>query len=1022
MTGPRTPSLSRHRLEEIAAHAATAPAPKSNYERWLDDLRANAGIVERVQLVRASDRTKANFAANWDVSTRARGTDPDVEAARAIGADLVLPERADLRREHGVYEIRFSDLPGGGHRQRLVGFAFVKGVTLFLYVLSSAAEQVLEGSGPEAGGNPFVEALRSTVHRLHYTLVRERGPETSLQLFVPAQTRLTRDQAHAALTWRTLRLCNVDLMVDGRRIDAHSADDELVYSIMAGISAKDLQETVKRLFSHKAAILQAGKWYLDPGMLPFTHEPATYMRESGGEQWEEVDKHTIVARPEAGPVLADLVRFALETADEHPSGTVDWRAVARRAGERHGLQSRLAKHRKRGGKPLHETSDDGYQAIRGLFSERYLRGWLEQKIESDNAVPAQAEAQAAIFGSDTAIVRGRDGRHRYQLELDFPAPRIDCPDPRDCTVDWHRTTDGRHKAHGWPIEDRHLERLVDLRQRRSGGPKPGGPRQRRPLIGITGTGSTQGAEQQRLAYRSSSRYVVEVRPLPKDPETAWTDEETVQLATCRCSELHESVGEALQTALLDVEAGHLALHDTAHRNSNSRRRLHERQLRELDVEIAQASTTVRGADLLHARALGDADGDLEHPQVRRAGEAASEAQAQLEELQTRRTELERGLDLQAASESPETARVDLADPATFAIALSRAPAYADRRLNDLAKAHIVPDSVSFVLDDTQAKLWVHWKLDFRVRDVETGRWLVLPLSGKVRNRDRRRADTTQLRHRQAGELYFGQGQTFRDVATTLGVETDKRQRNSHLWHLLHRFLSEHVPSPALRAALIDSPNGAAELRAVAYGLVTGDWSPTHDLDAGDAYVDWILSTYSRSDEQLPHSWGWHWVGTTHDRDRALLGLFDDETRRISLSDAVRRSGIRRNHIVDVARIRRSDSKPAREPLGNIPPRLDRTWLRTDRISDDERYLHPFPCPHGDCSGRQSGQQPLTHALWTPETAADALLCTHCNRTPSLRDVVFPASYLQPWRGRIGPNSSTNGARAHAGTHLDPRYA
>lgn len=1020
-------NLASHERQQNLNLLADRSTPRLGFETWLDE---QVGL-SKVYVVRQSDLTKSNFESNFRAAIPTWGDDPDASTMIQYGPEVVLSKNQDLRDELGAYAVTVGDLPGGANRRALVAYAFPVGETLFLYVMNSAAKSVLNADEPENRGNPFTEMLRATVRRLTYLGWEQHGPDWQLQLSIPAHTRLVREQSHGKALWRTLELMNVDLVVDSKHVDPRNKDEEFVFSILSGLSAKELVEIVRRLFNHRMAILDDGLYYASYKLLPFTHTARSYQRTDEGQTWTEFDGHDLVACPETGERLARLIEYALATAEDSPQDAVDWIAVARYAGEELGIQTREPKQVKRGGKPIHHATQQGYSAIRKLLTEDYLRGWMTGEIHTLLKVPHEVRGRAVLWDDTIEIQSDSKKDVRYRIPVRFPAPEIECDltchvecpkaceSHSGCDLDWHHDLAGNHKESGWPIADYKVERLIEFRRKRQGRGGGGGTGRRRPLAGITHAADYRGyiedGRQYRLAAASSGRYQVESRPLPDDPTSGWDPvrdgcPDGYPILCSMASSWHRSVGKALEEQLGQIGRRLATLHATQPRGSTDRRlqRRHlEQTLAALEDQLADAANAVKGADIKHSMAIGRANGRLEDSDVLEAQESLDNAKAvrdsTAEKLRLLQERLER-----ADGEAPDAmpnAKTDVFDAAVVAVALQKMEAYADKSWNDILRRHIPPESVRFAVLDAGAQ--VRWKLAFRVQDVDTGEWFDIPLSGKVENRKQNRDDGGRYRPQIAGELYFRQCWDFDRVASHMGIQPGKRNKNAYLWNLLHDFLRGFVPSKCLRTALIDTPEELVSLRKTIYAHVTGDHAIARGIP--HPYQAHIVATYSRPEPELPYAWGWHWVGGVHVYERAMIEAMDDYDDGITVAEAVRATGANTTAVEWTARV----SHPG-TPGKVVPPRF------VDIATDGPRRLAPHQCPHCTTPGKRRIEYCIT-ILWTPETWADAVLCPSCRQAPSLPGIRFPDEYFLPWRGRCGRGSKASGARDAAGTHLDQHY-
>lgn len=1040
---PGQAAMSAHRRADLQRRLNDREPPRQGFESWLDD---RAGL-RRVSVVRQSDQTKTNFKSSLRAATQGWGRDDDARTMIELGADVVLPEHQALRDELGAYAVRLCDLPGGEGRRALIAYAFPVGRTLFLYVMNSAAQSTLDADHAENKANPFTEMLRVAIRRLSYASWKAGGLDQRLELLIPAHTRLVRDPAHGTALWRTMRDFNADLVVDGKHIDPQNDDDEFVFAVLSGISAKELAEIVRRLFRQKMAIIDDGNHYGSLHHLPFTHGALTYQRTADGQTWTETDKHQLIPLEAQGAKLAALVAKALELADEAPDGRVDWVALALYAGTELGIGSRLPRHVKRGGMPIHQTSEGGYQAIRKLLSGKYLDGWLTGVIYTDVKVPKQVSDQAVIWDDSVEIVIDSKGVARYRVPVRLPRPAIVCEDRHQdacepacdehpgCEIDWHYRTDGTHKTHGWPVADVDLERLKQLRAK-SGNSGSGGKDRRRPLAGITHDDTHRGYTHQGWQYRlepgATGVYRLQRRRIPTDPSSGWDSRRdghpdgypVVCTLPARpfCKRAcppgcrdhiswPQSVGQALEAALRNLDRQLVPLARPTTPTLQGSDQPDPRELEEAERDVAEAWDAVVGANAKHGAALGRV-GDESHPDVVLEAQTLTKVRAVHAAAVERAEGLAASASLGPATAEPTSAQADVFTAAVLAVALQKmTDPYAPRTWNETLRRHIPPDSVRFAI--TNAKSRVRWELSLRLQDAKTGEWFLLPLTGEVRNRVQRRTDGSLNRASTAGELYFRDGLPFAEVNRKMGLTGDLRTKSCRLWQLLHAFLAcdttctptceRHVHRADLRSALVDAPRELTHLRRTVFAKVTGDATNMRAITVG--YRHHIAKTYFGPVAAAP-PWGWHWVGTTHTYERAALMAVGDGGFRcgLTLPAASNVTGLPPSELVDLYEA---------APNGRIAPLT---------VTDNGR-LTARRCPHKDCSARsEGGKGYATAVIWTPETHPDGVLCPDCRRTPSDPAVRFPAEYLQPWRGRIGPGSNESGARDQAGTHLDVSFA
>lgn len=966
---------------------ARGPSPtRAASVRSLKDFLATpaARRCTRIWVIRTSAESKRDFEAMFNAGVAMAPSDPDVQVLAGVGHRIVMPEGAPDRDRLGAMELRRGSV-NGGFGTKLLGWLIPIGSTMFVLYLSTARTADLPGPTPDQARNAFTEALVETV--------REIRPQ---RLYAPLLSRIFRNIDFGGQVLRTLREFGVEVWVEGRQLDFSGGDGKFRGLIEAHFASRDAESLVQRLQGIEASIYADGAWYGAPAFLPFTWRPRPIERTdplTGEVSLHVPDIRDLEVTPNSVEVFD---QFALMLGQR--SRTLD--DIGRALG-RLGVRSRNPSNFTEP-KLLSDLAQPA-SAVATLIQPRWLDAWLTGDYRT--AVKLRADLRDSHPGMRD-IISTRENEHgQEELWLDVTIPL-----PMPARGYW--LTQGQHDL------------IMDVRHastpQRIG--RASGSGDRRPLASLSQWDDPEAGRQYRLGtFDSSDTYSVLWRPLSQALDAngsplGWAPQHRAnKLAAVNAQALHASIGQQLLdlAARLEGLVAPLSLPVRQADATTAPLLRAEASLSAAKDALVRVQARAKGIrrDRQEARGRGD-DAEVEalDQDLAEAGADLARAEADVQEandlLQAARA---------ATPDAPETVAADLGTVELVGVALMRCGPRAPGSLNH-ALAVLLRDSLRVVADPTG--LAVTWTATVTVPLVGGGEGThdvssPGPIPGvafTTRRVDRAGKAGSEKASPdwddRLAQAFFDEGRPLAEVAGMRGVDTSGRSE-SYPVKRLRAWLAKHaVANSKRRLAAMDAPG---EVRQALAPLLRG-------RAPASPYEQVLLDAYL-SDQP----WGVCWAASTHDHARALHEAVEAlGGTAVDPEAACQLAGLTWGQMVlatSSRRLLRADGLQV-----EAGPALHRNWTSLGRGQDRALSLHA--CPHPDClSRRKAGTPGVLVQLLVPELSAmparsvAALLCRSCRRRPDNADAVFPAFYLQPWRGGRRIKAIVDGRETWVGTHL-----
>jgi hypothetical protein len=1036
-SAPLTPTIIGHRRASLRK----VPKPRGAFERWLDE-EVPTGVW-RTRIVRQSSTSRREYRKHFATSTMWAQSDPDVAAVRQLdigdllsGAVVGMPS----------FRIEKQHLSGGGRSRAFVGTAVVVGSTLFLFVLSSAAEDNLTSDHEDQDGNAFTTALQTVVRRLSFKAWLH-DESSRLWVHFPKVSRLARDERHAVNLLGTLQWAMVILQIEHHTYDdLRSSQAGIVLGIFTSMAVQELEAIVDRLAGPKFALLSSGQW-LGNEAPPIGYEFAEETIGDGRQTWVETDKHRLRPKRDAAVVMIQLVDEVLRSAGDdlergragicrNPKAIPDWKQVTRFAGEKLGVQSRDWTHIERGGLAIHELKRGGAPSLRKYLEPRWVEGWRTGRTPFDLTVPRVIASQFKVeLGEHQEWVTRQDGTVAVRSWIEMPLPDLHCEDRDRCDLDEHHDAAGQHLDHGFGIPDWKWDRLQELliRTARRGGMhihgRGHGPKARRhPLASVIefDRGNMQFKLHASRSKKHQHVYQLYIRPAAPDPARAWTKgADELCLASMVAAGVNSRLGHDLEDVLRNLDRRILPLTAAPTAEAEEGTATTERARQQVET-VEAARRTAAAHEKVARRAHLNAKAALDLLEEAGADLAdLSEARADLAEAKEQFAEASAALQaaenavarahgqLRAAEQGEDqtrelrTSRADLTQHAVVAKALQKADGAVDPVLNttlleliDTARSRC--DTYSD--DHTRVTFTVVWQFveadtseEFSVErtfDVER-----LPPNTKGRLKH---VDPKQRQHA-LPRLLLHDGLDRATVGRRFSVKFRPGKTNDQGFKIVRAWLAGNrlqVPA-ALHQSLIDA---APEVRKAIYLTLVEDEaglvSHLASIGGDAAYGERLRERWTGPAIATRASWPATWAAASHHEDRTVVEALLARGGCATIGDLAADTQLTLDQVARTAHLVPRSHRHLSSPQFAQPPIVIKGEWRSRTIAPlAQRKLWLQPCPH-DCTGY------VTHPIWTPETDPPlhskhqaAALCGTCRRTP-WSTAVYPHIYLTNWSGPV----------------------
>lgn len=946
---------------------------------------------DRVWVIRTSSASKKDFEAMFRAGVALAPKDPDVQVLAGVGHQIVMPEGAADRQRLEAMELRRGSVQGG-FGTKLLGWCIPIGRTIFILYLSSARESDLPGPTPDQSRNAFSEALCE--------VIREIQPE---RLYAPLLSRLVRNIDFGGQVLRTLRQFDVEVWVEGKRLDFSGGDGTLRGILETYFAARDADGTVGRLQGVEADIRADGGWYGASAFLPFTWRPKIVQRTdplTGEPSMHVPDKRDIEVTPNSVAVFDNFVAMLSQrhrTLQDVAEALGNLGVRTRNPGN---FQSPKL------------LSANSASAVSTLIQPRWLDAWLTGNYRTMVKLRADIRDGRPDLADLVSTRETKNGEEEWWLDVTVPLPMPE---------------------RGYWLTKAQYDRIMDVRHaptpQRIGRAASSGDR--RPLASLSQWDDPKTGKQHRLAtFDSSDAYSCIWRPISEAYDAGgsplgWKPEHKAnKLASVSAPALHQSIGAQLIALAADLEdqVSPLTLPPAQATATNAPLLRAEAALEAAREAVAKVEARIKGIRRERQEARGRGDDD----EVAALDQDAADAKNDLTQAKTdvERAEQELKDAEKVAPAAPSTVTADLGSLELVGVALMRCGAKAPAALND-ALALLLRDSLRVLPASTG--LSVTWTATVTVPLVDGGEGTheiaspepVPGIAFTVRRIDRRGKAT----HEKASpdwddrlaQAYFDEGQSLAEVAAARGVDGSGKT-DTYPVKRLKQWLADHgVVNSKRRLAAMDAPS---EVRQVLARLLRGN-SPAN------AYEKVLLETYTRDE-----TWGSCWAADTHDHARALHAAVEElGGKDVDPLKACQKAGLTWPEMVLVTgdrRLYRVDGKDV-----DAGPVLHRNWTSLGQGVVPKKVtktLSLLTCPHADClTKRTTGKPGTLIQLLVPELANPAkddhvagLLCRSCRRMPDNTQAVFPEVYLQPWRGGRRSRIVVGDREQWLGSHLRAR--
>lgn len=924
-----------------------------------------SGITD-VFVIRTSSTSRRDFQTMFETGVALRPEDPDVKVLRELGHRIVLDDGKADRERLGAMELRRGSVPGvSGRRARgRLGWLVPIGRTLFVLYLESARHEDLPGASADTSRNAFTEALCEVIRVLRPS-----------RIFAPLLTRLVRDRRFGEQLFHTLRQYDVEVWVDGARMEIAGDEGEMMTALRSMFAAQDATSLVSRLGGIEAGLYAAGEWYQTAKLLPFTWRSRGAERVNpmtGATEWVVPDFRDIEVAPGSVEVFDAMVKMLCDPKLTLPEIGVRLGAL--------GVRERAPRNF---GAPrtLDQLAQPG-NAVSSLLDDRWLDAWLTGAYRTEIKLKADLrKTHPSLAGQ--IIEKGKD--LFLSAEIALPMPQ-----------------------RGWWLTQDDHDRILAVRKaptpQRVGRAASG--TDRRPLASLAQWDDPETSRQWRLGtFDSTESYSLLWRPLSAayDAEghaMGWSKtHKTNKVAAVGAPTLHTSIGEALigLAANLDDQAAPLIVEARASTVDGAGARARAAAAA-ADADLAAAKARRKGIRMERQVALGRGDDDevaLLDAEEADAKEAIAAAERHVAAAAARLAEAEAS----PAGVPEATAEAQMSTLEVVGVALTRFGAFAPAELSD-ALARLFGTSLRAYADADSLALT--WQVDVSVplTDGTTGTYRLTspaPVPGiafTVRTASGH-TKSPNWQDKLAGQ-YFGCGLGFVELGALRNLDGSGKA-DTYLVKQMKLWLRDHgVPQP-LRSAAMDAP---AEVRRVLYRLLSGG-------EAHNPYEARLAACYTDPDAR----WGLLWAGAAGDDVRAVAAAVRDlgaggDADAIEVCAAAQ---VSMSRLVELTAPARPLAVKARTSTGPAFTRTAGKWGAGQ--SAPGRRIAAMGCTHDDCAGGKLVQ------LNVPELGQAGLLCPICRRTPDDAEAVFPEVYLRPWRGGRKTTIEVDGQHVWVGTRL-----
>ena len=765
---------------------------------WGGVLRVPAGSVEDVICLRISARNAVAYANQHETGRQVFNTHRDAKYLDALPDNLFErgPNGDATRRRHHVVPVGYADLPYSGGKTGLIGYAYVGGRTLFLFVMDSAALAnlpALPGDTSGLGRNAFTEVVAWAATTLY------KSGSSNLALRFAYWSRMDRDEHFGSKTREVVRRSpGMTLWAGTEQIELHSASSRLMVGVRSGESSAQVTTLKESTFIGCINKLRANRWDRSEAVLPFGFR---FAREECVDGLSTPKRGVVEVDAGSQSILVELVTMAANGATWSEIGARAAALKVRLRGQRHARSKKTFADLPEG--PSREA------AARQLLGQPEI---------------------ISLWRTGTWIVRrhcplpGVKTIREYVMEF-LPGEQFGFI---DVSVTWP-LPDG-----GWGVDDatweRLLRRVTATSRGRSG--VASSEIERRPLGGMNSW--IEGEHQFRLVPDSPTAYRLRRRPVAAASNAegrarGWFTGEGEALATFHATAVHNSVATALEQGLVHlIERGHeVGVLPAAARSLRENRSHRDEEADALYAEAEELDAEARTNDGLARLAVGEG-------RELSAANYIEEAENARRSAESKRRSADR---LRAVEEPTEVEEVtlDLTHPAVVVGALRRYGQNAPAELARAVAALGITEHFRIHLDETGGLGC--WSATCEVPVVGEDAPVSIALSGTVPN-TRPREGAGIGRHRShAADMVrkiLVEGQSLHDVAMAYNRSEDLTHQRVVRW------LRDHgVVARSLTAAILDCP--IPETRRTVFALCAGDDELIGDLEA--PYVEHLRSVY-----------------------------------------------------------------------------------------------------------------------------------------------------------------------------------
>lgn len=504
---------------------------ESLVELWGGVLRVRAGQISDIICLRISARSPEAYENQHQTGQQVFQSHPDAAFLTALPDNVFErgPGADDVRRRHHVVPIDYASLPFPGRKTGLIGYAYVGGSTLFLFIMDSAVKSnlpALPGDTGDIGRNAFTEVVIGAAVALY------KSGSVKLAVRFAYWSRMDRDEVFGSKLREVVRRNpGMTLWSGAEEVSLHSASARLIASVKSGESSSQVITLKESTFVGRLNALRANRWDRPEIVLPYGYRFARQQYPDG----------SVVPIPGVVEVDASCRETLVELVGMAANGK-SWAEIGQRAAERQ-IPLRSPHDAKSG-----RTFADLEQVATRTQSARLLLGKPEI---------------IALWRTGTWTVRricplpGVRSIREYVMEF-LPNDQYGYV---DTTVTWPLPEGG------WGVDDATWERLLArvtgaMRTSRGRSGVASAEIDRRPLGGMTAW--VDGDHQLRLAPDSATAYRLRRRPVSESRaatgrERGWFTGEGEIVATFHATSLHNSLAFALEEGLLRLVGGGVEL-------------------------------------------------------------------------------------------------------------------------------------------------------------------------------------------------------------------------------------------------------------------------------------------------------------------------------------------------------------------------------------------------------------------------------------------------------------------------------